>query len=241
MRKWSPFLVWGARSPIFGRLNMWRTSKRREFLKTAVLTLEMDILTILAKNAHVQAPKNGTSSAPNQKRRPPFHANILPKWWNRHLFHAFFNFGWVLSKFWKIAFFGPFWAVFLWARTQKLAGVVRGQFKSQWLNPNIFEFSEGSVTTISVGHLKILMFRVLVHFLATPTGPGLRVINGASSPNTFAGQTPPLVTKLRRPFSSESLFSPHTKRLAFRMGWAGLGWAGLGCWAVKNTQTYLRG
>ena len=118
---------------------------------------------ILAKNVHVQAPKNGTSSAPNQKRRPLFHANIPPKWWIRHLFHAFSNFGWVLSKFWKIAFFGLFWAVFLWARTQKLAGDVRGQFKSQWLNPNIFEFSEGSVTTISACHLKILMFS----FLAT--------------------------------------------------------------------------
>ena len=109
-----------------------------------------------------------TSSASNQKRRPLFHANIPPKWWIRHLFHAFSNFGWVLSKFWKIAFFGPFWAVFLWARTQKLAGDVRGQFKSQWLNPNIFEFSEGSVTTISACHLKILMSRVFVHFLATP-------------------------------------------------------------------------
>ena len=68
-----------------------------------------------------------------------------------------------LKQFWKIAFFGLFWAVFLWARTQKLAGDVRGQIKSQWLNTNIFLFSEGSVTTISGSHLKILMFS----FLAT--------------------------------------------------------------------------
>ena len=33
------------------------------------------------------------TSAPNQKRRPLFHANIPPKWWIRHLFHAFPNFG----------------------------------------------------------------------------------------------------------------------------------------------------
>ena len=57
----------------------------------------------------------------------------------------------------------------------------------------------------------------LAHTVFWRSGPGLRVVSGASSPNTFAGQTPPLVTKLRRPFSSESLFSPHTKRLAFRM------------------------
>ena len=65
----------------------------------------------------------------------------------------------------------------------KLAGDVPGQFKSQWLNPNIFELSEGSVTTISGYPLKILMFSFLATtsvknaefrvknevFLATPT------------------------------------------------------------------------
>ena len=125
----------------FGGMLAWKSGLRFWFGALEVPFLgawTWAILAKIVKSAHVQAPKNGTSSAPNQKRRPPFHANILPKWWNRHLFHAFFNFGWVLSKFWKIAFFGPFWAVFLWARTQKLAGDVRGQFKSQWLNPNIF-------------------------------------------------------------------------------------------------------
>ena len=37
----------------------------------------------------------------------------------------------------------------------------------------------------------------------------------ASSPNTLVGLTPPLVTKLVWHFSSVSIFSPHTKRLAF--------------------------
>ena len=35
--------------------------------------------------AHIQVPKNGTSSARIQKRRPLFHANIPSKWWNRLL------------------------------------------------------------------------------------------------------------------------------------------------------------
>ena len=52
-----------------------------------------------------RCPKR-TSRARNQKRRPLFLANIPPKWWNRHSFHAFSNFGWLLSKFWKIAFLG---------------------------------------------------------------------------------------------------------------------------------------
>ena len=38
------------------------------------------------------------------------------------------------------------------------------------LRANIFEFSEGSVTTISGSPLKIPMFWLLVHFLATPIG-----------------------------------------------------------------------
>ena len=129
MKKWSTFLVWGARSPIFGCLNM----------------------------------------------------GIFGQ-----LFHAFSNFGWVLSKFWKIAFFGPFWAVFLWARTQKLAGDVRGQFKSQWLNPNIFEFSEGSVTTISGTHLKILMFSFLCHPICFEFLQDALILPRILQPNTEA-------------------------------------------------------
>ena len=38
--------------------------------------------------SHFQLPENGTSSTQIQKRRPLFHANIPPKWWNRYLFCA---------------------------------------------------------------------------------------------------------------------------------------------------------
>ena len=62
-------------------------------LKDDKLSNVARIPTKIAKNAHVQAPKNGTSSASNQKRRPLFHANIPPKWWNGQLFHAFSTFG----------------------------------------------------------------------------------------------------------------------------------------------------
>ena len=122
------------------------------FLGTWILAFLVKIV----KRAYVQVPKSGTLFGQIEKRRQLFHVDIPPKWWKRHLFGPFSNFGWIISKVKKNSLFGQFWAVFLWAWTQKLAGDVRGQFKSQWLNPNIFEFSEGgSVPTISASHLKI--------------------------------------------------------------------------------------
>ena len=47
-------------------------------------------------------------SGAQKKRRPLFHANIPPKWWNRHLFCAFTNFGWEISKFQKLPFLDRF-------------------------------------------------------------------------------------------------------------------------------------
>ena len=47
--------------------------------------------------SHFQVPENGTSSTQIQKRRPLFHANIPPKWWNRYLFHVFTTF-WMRNK-----------------------------------------------------------------------------------------------------------------------------------------------
>ena len=41
------------------------------------------------RSAHFQVPENGTLSARIKKRRLLFHANTLPKWWSRHLFHVF--------------------------------------------------------------------------------------------------------------------------------------------------------
>ena len=61
-----------------------------------------------AKSAHFQVPENGTSSARIQKRRPLFHANIPPKWWNRHLFYAFTTFGSDSSQFLNLVLVRPF-------------------------------------------------------------------------------------------------------------------------------------
>ena len=44
--------------------------------------------------AHFQVPKNGTSSARIQKRRPLIHVNMPPNWWIGHLFFKFPTFGW---------------------------------------------------------------------------------------------------------------------------------------------------
>ena len=90
MKKWSPFLDSGARSPIFWHLKMGT----------------------FAKSARFQVPKSGTSDAETKKWRPLFNANIPPKWWNRHLFYTFITFGWVLSQFLKNPFFGLFWGRF---------------------------------------------------------------------------------------------------------------------------------
>ena len=64
------------------------------------------------ESAHFQVPKNGTSDAETKKPRPLFNANIPPKWWITCLFYAFITFGWVLSQFLKIPFFGLFWCRF---------------------------------------------------------------------------------------------------------------------------------
>ena len=61
-----------------------------------------------AKSARVQVPKNGTSCAETEKRRPLFVANYPPKWCTARLFHAFSTSGWVLSQFWNFAFFCRF-------------------------------------------------------------------------------------------------------------------------------------
>ena len=58
VKKWSPFLDLGARSPIFGHLKMGT----------------------FAKSAHFQVPKNEFWSARIKKLRPLFHANFPPKW-----------------------------------------------------------------------------------------------------------------------------------------------------------------
>ena len=42
-----------------------------------------------SKSALFQVPENGTLSSRIQKRRPLFHANISPKWWNTNLFCKF--------------------------------------------------------------------------------------------------------------------------------------------------------
>ena len=44
---------------------------------------------IFVEKGHFQVPKKGTSSTRTQKRRSLFHANIPPKWWNRHLLFEF--------------------------------------------------------------------------------------------------------------------------------------------------------
>ena len=59
-----------------------------------------------------EVPKNGTSVAETKKPRPLFNANIPPKWWITCLFYAFITFGWILSQFLKIPFFGLFWCRF---------------------------------------------------------------------------------------------------------------------------------
>ena len=61
-----------------------------------------------AENAHFQLPKNETLSTRFQKRSPPFHANIPPQWWNRHLFYVFTTFGWELGQFLNLVLFRPF-------------------------------------------------------------------------------------------------------------------------------------
>ena len=71
LKKWSPFLDFGARSPIFGHLKMGT----------------------YAENAHFKVPKNRTLSGQIEKRRPLFHANYPQKWWNRHLIYVFTTFG----------------------------------------------------------------------------------------------------------------------------------------------------
>ena len=60
------------------------------------------------KSARFQVPKNGTSGAEQKKRRPLFVANYPPKWCTARLFYAFSTFGWVLSQFKNLAFFGLF-------------------------------------------------------------------------------------------------------------------------------------
>ena len=59
----------------------------------------------------------------------------------------------------------------------------------------------------------------LAHTVFWWAGPGLRVVSRASSPYTLAGQTPPVVTILRRHLSSESLFSPPTRDLPSEWHW----------------------
>ena len=86
IKKWCPFFCFGNRSAIF-----WH-------LKTGTF----------AKSARFQVPKNGTSGAETKKRRPLFVANYPPKWCTARLFYAFSTFGWVLSQFKNLAFFGPF-------------------------------------------------------------------------------------------------------------------------------------
>ena len=71
VKKWSPFLDFGAQSPIFGHLKMGT----------------------FAENTHFRVPKKRTSSGQIEKRRPLFHANYPKKWWNGHLFYAFTTFG----------------------------------------------------------------------------------------------------------------------------------------------------
>ena len=91
VKKWSPILDSGARSPIFGHLEMGKVPTFR-------------------------CPKMGLARI--QKRRTLFHANIPPKWWMRHLFYAFTTFGWVISQFWNMPNLGQFWAIFPWARAK---------------------------------------------------------------------------------------------------------------------------
>ena len=58
-------------------------------------------------------PKNGTSGTETKNQRPPFNANIPPKWRIEYLFYASSTFGWVYSQFFKIAHFLFFELFFL--------------------------------------------------------------------------------------------------------------------------------
>ena len=49
---------------------------------------------------------------PNLKTDSKKTAKHPPKWWIRHLIHAFFTFWWVLSQFLKIVFLDSFRAIF---------------------------------------------------------------------------------------------------------------------------------
>ena len=119
-----PFHHFGGMLAWKSGLSFWIPTLKVPFLGPWIWALSA----ILAKSAHIRVPKNATLSVGIQKLRPLFHANIPPKLWNGHLFHAFFTFGWEISKYSKNALFGPFWAVFLWARTQKLKCKARGHF-----------------------------------------------------------------------------------------------------------------
>ena len=61
-----------------------------------------------AKSARFQLPTIGTSGVNRKKPRQLLNINIPPKWWRTRLFYAFSTFGWVLSQFKNLPFFGPF-------------------------------------------------------------------------------------------------------------------------------------
>ena len=65
------------------------------------------------QSAHIQLPKNGTKSAWIQKWRPLFTLFQQPPKISHLLYTLTTTFGRVISKIWKIALSGPFWAFYI--------------------------------------------------------------------------------------------------------------------------------
>ena len=61
----------------------------------------------------LKCPKRALWVPKQNKWRPLFNANILPKWWISCLIYVYTTFGWGLSPFWDLANVGLFLAVFL--------------------------------------------------------------------------------------------------------------------------------